>query len=420
MKKKVGIIGFGRMGQIRFEVIKKLDIFEVVSIYDPYSTKKNKLFVNSIDDLFNNKNIEIIFICTPNYLNKKLTIESLKKEKHVFCEKPPGLNAKDIENVIIAENKYKKTLMYGFNHRHHDSIQKIKQIVDEKEFGRILWMRGRYGKSVETDFYKNWRSKKEYSGGGILIDQGIHMLDIFLYLAGDFDKIQATVSNLYWDLDIEDNVFAVLQNSKNKIAASLHSTMTQWRNLFSLEVFFEKGYVVLNGLNTSSKSYGEEVLNIAKNRSSAPTAIWEEEENIHFKIDNSWEKEIIACGISVSMPTGMEAQIRPRSGLAAKSNISVLNTPGTIDSDYRGEIKIILFNHSNNEFIVSNNDRIAQMVLMPVLKVEFEANCKPRSNPESNASIAFAPKGILIPANVEMLNSSCLINLESISMKLSS
>ena len=299
MKKQVGIIGFGKMGQIRLEVIKKLDIFEVVSIYDPYSTKKNRLFVNSLDDLFDNKNIEIIFVCTPNYLNKKLTIESLKKEKHVFCEKPPGLNAKDIENVIIAENKYKKTLMYGFNHRHHDSIQKIKQIVDKKEFGRILWMRGRYGKSVETDFYKNWRSKKEYSGGGILIDQGIHMLDIFLYLAGDFDKIQAAVSNLYWDLDIEDNVFAVLQNSKNKIAASLHSTMTQWRNLFSLEVFFEKGYVVLNGLNTSSKSYGEEVLNIAKNRSLAPAAIWEEEENIHFKIDNSWEKEIIEFNKSI-------------------------------------------------------------------------------------------------------------------------
>jgi predicted dehydrogenase len=271
----------------------------VVSIYDPYSTKKNRLFVNSLDDLFDNKNIEIIFVCTPNYLNKKLTVESLKKEKHVFCEKPPGLNAKDIEDVIIAENKYKKTLMYGFNHRHHDSIQKIKQIVDKKEFGRILWMRGRYGKSVETDFYKNWRSKKEYSGGGILIDQGIHMLDIFLYLAGDFDKIQAVVSNLYWDLDIEDNVFAMLQNSKNKIAASLHSTMTQWRNLFSLEVFFEKGYVVLNGLNTSSKSYGEEILNIAKNRSLAPAAIWEEEENIHFKIDNSWEKEIIEFNKSI-------------------------------------------------------------------------------------------------------------------------
>ena len=299
MKKKVGIIGFGKMGQLRFNIIKKLNIFKVVSIYDPGSTKKNKLFVNSLDDLFNNKNIEIIFICTPNYLNKQLTIESLKKKKHVFCEKPPGLNANDIKKVIAAEKKYKKILMYGFNHRHHDSIQMIKKIVDNKEFGRILWMRGRYGKSVATNFYKNWRSKKEYSGGGILIDQGIHMLDIFLYLAGDFDKIQATVSNLYWDLDIEDNVFALLQNSKNKIDASLHSTMTQWRNLFSLEVFFEKGYVVLNGLNTTSKSYGEEVLNIAKNRSLPPAAVWEEEENIYFKIDNSFEKEIIEFNKSI-------------------------------------------------------------------------------------------------------------------------
>ena len=220
MKKQVGIIGFGKMGQIRFNVIKKLDIFKVVSIYDPGSTKKNKLFVNSLDDLLDNKNIEIIFICTPNYLNRQLTIESLKKKKHVFCEKPPGLNANDIKKVIVAEKKYNKILMYGFNHRHHDSIQMIKKIVDKKEFGKILWMRGRYGKSVESDFYTNWRSKKEYSGGGILIDQGIHMIDIFLYLAGDFNKVQATVSNLYWDLDIEDNVFALLQNSKNKIDAS--------------------------------------------------------------------------------------------------------------------------------------------------------------------------------------------------------
>jgi len=84
------------------------------------------------------------------------------------------------------------------------------------------------------------------------------------------------------------------------------------------------------------------------------------------------KSELIPTGLSIAIPDDTEVQIRPRSGLAAKSNISVLNTPGTIDSDYRGEIKIILFNHSNNEFIVSNNDRIAQMVLMPVLKLEFE------------------------------------------------
>jgi dUTP pyrophosphatase len=81
---------------------------------------------------------------------------------------------------------------------------------------------------------------------------------------------------------------------------------------------------------------------------------------------------LIPTGISVAIPNDVEIQIRPRSGLAAKSNISVLNAPGTIDSDYRGEIKVILFNHGNEEFIVKNKDRIAQMVIMPILKIDFE------------------------------------------------
>lgn len=87
---------------------------------------------------------------------------------------------------------------------------------------------------------------------------------------------------------------------------------------------------------------------------------------------NSGESKIIPTGLSVAIPSDLEIQIRPRSGLAAKSNISILNTPGTIDSDYRGEIKIILFNHGAKEFTVNNGDRIAQMVLMPVLKFEFD------------------------------------------------
>ena len=91
-------------------------------------------------------------------------------------------------------------------------------------------------------------SKRELAGGGILIDQGIHMLDLFLHIGDDFDKVHASVSNLYWDLDVEDNVFATLENSRTGLTASLHSTMTQWRHLFSLEVFLEKGYFVLNGL----------------------------------------------------------------------------------------------------------------------------------------------------------------------------
>ncbi len=81
---------------------------------------------------------------------------------------------------------------------------------------------------------------------------------------------------------------------------------------------------------------------------------------------------LIPTGLSIAIPNDTEIQIRPRSGLAAKSNLTVLNTPGTIDSDYRGELKVILFNHGDKEFIVNNGDRIAQMVLMPILKIEFE------------------------------------------------
>jgi len=93
------------------------------------------------------------------------------------------------------------------------------------------------------------------------------------------------------------------------------------------------------------------------------------ENPIKIKPQNS---ALISTGLSIAIPEDTEIQIRPRSGLAAKSSISVLNTPGTIDSDYRGEIKIILFNHGKEEFTVKNNDRIAQMILMPVLKAEFE------------------------------------------------
>ena len=297
--KKAAIIGFGKMGQIRYNVIKKLKIFDIVAIYDQEKKVKNKLFVRSLNTILNNQDIEIIFICTPNFLNKDLTIKSLQNGKHVFCEKPPALNAREVKKIIKVEKKHKKILMYGFNHRHHKSIEKIKKIVDSKKFGKILWMRGRYGKSVEKGFYNNWRSKKKFAGGGILIDQGIHMLDIFLYLVGNFDKVKASVTNLYWDLDIEDNVFAILENTKSKIAASLHSTITQWRNLFSLEVFFEKGYIVLNGLKTYSNLYGDEVLNIAKKRSSPPAAIWKHEKNLIFKTDESWEKEIIEFNNSI-------------------------------------------------------------------------------------------------------------------------
>jgi len=289
---KVGIIGYGKMGQIRHQVISAFEDVQVQLIYDPEKVDTEIEKAQNSDQIIENPEIDAVFTCTPNYLNKPLTIQSLKAGKHVFCEKPPGFTAKDIEEIRAVEKESGKVLMYGFNHRHHASIKYMKKLVDDKEFGKILWMRGRYGKSVDETFYDNWRAKKELAGGGILIDQGIHMLDLLLHLGGNFDNVHASVSNLYWNLNVEDNVFATLENTKTGLAASLHSTMTQWRHLVSLEVFLEKGYLVLNGLKTSSNAYGEEILTIAKNRSTAPVATWKDEKNITYHTDKSWESEL--------------------------------------------------------------------------------------------------------------------------------
>jgi len=293
MNFKVGIIGYGQMGRIRHQAIDEVGCAEVIAISDPSLGTDFKSIPNlTHEEIIKHHEIVAIIVCTPNYLNKELTIRALKAGKHVFCEKPPCFTGKDMEEIIEVEKLSGKKLMYGFNHRHHDSIMRMKEIIEANEYGRILWMRGRYGKSVTPDYFKEWRAKKELAGGGIVIDQGIHMLDLFLYLGGDFDTVKAEVSNLYWNLEVEDNAFVILKNSQTGIVANLHSTMTQWRHLFSLEIFMEKGYMVLNGLITSTMSYGEEVLSIAKNRSTAPAATWKDEVKTQYINNNSWRYEM--------------------------------------------------------------------------------------------------------------------------------
>ena len=290
---QAGIIGYGQMGQIRAEMVETYGRGRVVSVCENNEDVRVPFpRVGSPEEVISDPKIDAVFICTPNYLNKPLTIEALQAGKHVFCEKPPAFTAGDVEEIRAAELDSGMRLMYGFNHRHHTSIQYMRSLIAGGDYGDVLWMRGRYGKSVDDSFYERWRAKKELAGGGILLDQGIHMLDLFLYLGGTFDEVEAYVSNLYWKADIEDNVFAILRNSETGRVASLHSTMTQWRHLFSLEVFLSKGYLVLNGLRTSSRTYGDEVLSIARNRTAAPAATWEDEERITYHEDTSWRREV--------------------------------------------------------------------------------------------------------------------------------
>lgn len=289
----IGIIGMGKMGRIRADVVKTTGRAKIVGVFEPNSAPSDCYrSVNSAQDLIADPAITALFICTPNHLNRPLTIAALEAGKHVFCEKPPAFTAAEVEEIRDAEARSGRLLMYGFNHRHHSSIKHMKSLIDSGEFGDVLWMRGRYGKSVDQSFYEQWRANPQLAGGGILLDQGIHMLDLFVHLGGGFDEVEAYVSNLYWKMNIEDNVFAILRNSQSGTVASLHSTMTQWRHLFSLEVFLQKGYMVLNGLRTTSGAYGDEILSIAKNRSQAPAATWEDEERITYHEDTSWRSEV--------------------------------------------------------------------------------------------------------------------------------
>jgi len=291
-----GIIGYGKMGRIRCRAILNSGQGVVAAVYDPNDVPFSDALqrMDSAEAVIAHPDVEAVFICTPNHMNKPLTIAALNAGKHVFCEKPPAFCANDMREVRIAEMQSGCRLMYGFNHRHHESIKKAKALVDSGDFGRLLWMRGRYGKNVEANFFETWRAKKESAGGGILIDQGIHMLDLFLHFAHDFDIVQAIVQRLYWDLDIEDNVFAQFMNTKTGVAASLHSTMLQWRHLFSLEIFLEKGHLVINGLRTPSGAYGEEVLTVERNLKVPPETQWDEGQRLNFPIDRSWDLEIAA------------------------------------------------------------------------------------------------------------------------------
>lgn len=288
-KIKVGIVGFGKMGQIRADVIMRQPELKLVGVSDivqpdncPY------LYYPDFRELI--KDVDAVFVCTPNKFIPDVIISALCHKKHVFSEKPMGRTMEDVWHIIEAEHKNKGTkLKFGFNHRYHGSVMKAKEIIDGGELGKIILMKGTYGKS----FVEGWRADREIAGGGILLDQGIHMVDLLRYFGGKFELVKGIVSS-FGKKDLEDNAFALLQ-SKDGIIATLHSSATYWKHTFKLDIFLEKGYLILDGILSSTRSYGQgERLIIGKKELQGEGyAIGNpKEEIIYFNQDNSWELEV--------------------------------------------------------------------------------------------------------------------------------
>ena len=294
---KCAIIGYGYMGEIRHRVVDQLDCAELTIICETDASKiKGALNYEVVSDPTKviESDVDVVFICTPNHLIPELTVQCLAKGKHVFAEKPPGRTLNDIELMIAAEKQNPRTkLMFGFNHRFHPGMMKAKAIVDSGRMGKVIALRGLYGKSGGKNFSTSWRNDIKVSGGGILLDQGIHMLDLFNYFLGGFTSVKSYLSNYQWNFDVEDNAVVILKNESGQLAM-LHSSATFWKHMFQLNIILEHGYLKLEGLLSKTGSYGRETLVIGRRQFEDETeAVGNpSEETIYFDKDLSWELEV--------------------------------------------------------------------------------------------------------------------------------
>ncbi|MBL6933260.1 MAG: Gfo/Idh/MocA family oxidoreductase [Rhodospirillales bacterium] len=293
---RVGIAGYGVVGKRRHGVMDQRDDMIVTAVCDQIFEDSGILeggvcYHPHFQDLLNEE-LDVLFVCISNDMAAEVTIAGLEKGLHVFCEKPPGRDLDDIQRVIDCEKMHPdQVLKYGFNHRYHDSVRRALKIVQSDELGGVVNLRGVYGKSQLVTFGQDsdWRVQRNLSGGGILLDQGIHMVDLIRLFSGEFSDIHSFISNDYWKHDVEDNAYAIMRTGTG-VVAMLHSSGTQWRHRFQLEITLEKGTLILSGILSGSKSYGDETLTIARMHHDDRGD--PDEETIHYENDPSWSDEI--------------------------------------------------------------------------------------------------------------------------------
>jgi predicted dehydrogenase len=295
-KLKVGIAGYGVVGKRRKECVDLHPDMEIVAICDQFFND-NETTVDGLNSYQNyndllKEDLDVLIVCLTNEIAPDVTIAGLKKGLHVFCEKPPGRSVEDIAKVIRVEKKCpNQKLMYGFNHRYHDSVREAMRIINSNELGEIINLRGVYGKSQLITFNQpDWRTKREISGGGVLLDQGIHMVDLMRLFAGEFTQVHSFIKNSHWNYSVEDNAYALMQTERG-VVAMMNSSATQWRHRFHLDVNCKKGSLILGGILSGSKSYGAETLTVVsanpENDRGDPKEV-----TTRYNTDPSWNSEI--------------------------------------------------------------------------------------------------------------------------------
>lgn len=293
---RVGIAGYGVVGKRRRSVVDAHVGLQTVAVCDRTLPGQGvfddgvKHYTHYADLL--NEPLDVLIVCMSNDMAAEVTIAGLEKGLHVFCEKPPGRDVADISRVVATAGKRPgQKLKYGFNHRYHDSVRDAIAILQSGELGRTINIRGVYGKSQLVTFGQDsdWRTERRLSGGGILLDQGIHMVDLLRLFGGEFHEIHSFISNAFWNHDVEDNAYALMR-SDDGVVAMIHSSATQWRHMFNLEITLEKGLLILSGILSGTKSYGAETLTVSY--AAADDRGDPREQKTRYNEDNSWRDEI--------------------------------------------------------------------------------------------------------------------------------
>ncbi|MFA4964892.1 MAG: Gfo/Idh/MocA family oxidoreductase [Thermoleophilia bacterium] len=290
---RVGIIGLGKQGGIRAGTVREHRDAVLVTGTDPEPPATGFEDLRLLPDYgaVLASGVDAVFVCVPNRFIPEVVCAALDAGKHVFCEKPPGRTVADVERIIAAERRNPgPVLKFGFNHRYHFGIMEAKKIVESGKYGRVLWLRGVYGKAEYSAYPTAWRCDPALAGGGILLDQGIHMLDLFRHFCGEFSEVKSMLRTPASDSPLEDNAFALLRTDDGRVAM-IHSSSTQWKHRFTLEIYLEDGYVIVDGQPSTSRSFRDEWL--IESRRGLGFAVGNPPEQATFcNTDPSWELEL--------------------------------------------------------------------------------------------------------------------------------
>jgi predicted dehydrogenase len=254
------LIGAGRMGERWAKVISesgKASLKVVIDIDLAQARKTaglyNATFSKNYKDALK-ADVDAVAVVTPHKYLYSYARAALLAGKHVFVEKPGSRTTSEMRTLLNLAARKRLRLMIGFNYRSFDSIKRAKKIVDSGLIGKVSFVRIRHGHPGRPSYGKEWRMNKELAGGGVLMDQGLHVIDLANWFFGErAKKITGLMSNAFWKTKVEDNAFVLLKTPRGKIA-SLHVGITEWKPIFSFEIFGEKGYCFIPGLG---RKYGD-------------------------------------------------------------------------------------------------------------------------------------------------------------------